>query len=58
MTIEVKELTINATVMKNLETRREEEEGGGAGLSELDRNQIISNCVEQVLNIINGSRER
>ena len=57
MTIEVKELTINATVMKNPDRRREREEAGG-GLSEHDRNQIISNCVEQVLNIIKGSQER
>ena len=57
MTIEVKELTINATVMKNPDSCGEKEKSG-SGLSEYDKDQIISNCVEQVLNLIKASRER
>ncbi|VEN73042.1 conserved hypothetical protein [Candidatus Desulfarcum epimagneticum] len=56
MTIEVKELTINATVIRNPDGPRDTETGGGA--SDLDREAIISECVEQVMGILRASKER
>jgi hypothetical protein len=56
MTIEVKELTIHATVIQNPDGLGDKDTGGGA--SDLDREGIISDCVEQVMGILRASKER
>ena len=56
MPIEIRELTIKAYVN---ETPQQPASGGSAGQTgSLDKDQIISACVEQVLQILNDKRER
>lgn len=56
MPIEIRELTIKAFVN---ETSQQSPPGGSAAQSgSLDKDQIISACVEQVLQILKDKRER
>jgi hypothetical protein len=56
MPIEIRELTIKAFVN---ETPQQPSQGGGGGQTGAqDRDQIISACVEQVLQILKDKKER
>ncbi len=52
MPIKIKELIIRATIGQG------GEEGAGAGASSTDREEIVSECVDQVLKVLESSKER
>ncbi|MCP4666063.1 MAG: hypothetical protein GY849_06825 [Deltaproteobacteria bacterium] len=52
MPIQIKELIIRATI------GQEGEEGAGAGAASSDREEMISECVDQVLKVLESSKER
>ncbi len=55
MPIEIRELTIKAYVN---ETPQQPSPGSGGQTGSQDRDQIISACVEQVLQILKDKKER
>ena len=56
MTVEVRELTINATIIQDSEADSGSNKTDNE--SELNRAEIISACVEQVLKVLENSKER
>lgn len=56
VTVEVKELTINATVIQSAETSVDQRKIKEK--LELNQAEVISACVEQVLKILENSKER
>ena len=61
MPIEIKELVVKATVVENNRDGATAREGGsaGAGATEgLNKQQLIEECVEQVLLILERKKER
>ncbi len=57
MTVEIKELTINATLVKNAESAFSLTEERPP-ISDSEREEIIEACVEQVLKRLDQSKER
>jgi len=56
MPIEIRELTIKVTV--DQPSPKEKQPAGGAGGTKDDKDAILQQCVEQVLNIIKDKDER
>ncbi|MEX5216329.1 MAG: DUF5908 family protein [Nitrospira sp.] len=58
MPIEIKELHIRVTVNASPSGRRTEARGGAGTDNENERDQIVAECVEQVLEILERKQER
>jgi hypothetical protein len=58
MPIEIRELTIKVTVDQPNPQEKQSTGGGQGEGSKEDKDAILSQCVEQVLNIIQSKKER
>lgn len=59
MTVEVKELTINASIVKpQTKYDNSPEKDGCLLISEEDKAEIVSECTKKVLDILRGMYER
>ena len=56
MTVEVRELTINATIIQGAEQDSNRKQNSDD--AELSQSEIIAACVEQVLRVLEHSKER
>ncbi len=55
MTVEIRELVIRATVRPPGEKKKPDGQGGGAPA---DRQEIVADCVEEVMRILREEKER
>jgi len=58
MPIEIRELTIKVTVDQPVPQAQQQSGNAPGGGANDDKDNLLSQCVEQVLNIINNKQER
>ena len=58
MPVEIRELQINVTVNQQNASQAPSSKGGAPAGGDEDRKNLINQCIEQVMDIINNKKER